>query len=359
MKAGIYLGKEKIEVRELPLPEIGDNDVLIENICSSICGTDVAVYKYGPETGHKITPGQEFGHETISRVVDIGANIADFNYGERVYPYPRNVKKDPGRAGTIGGFSEYIAVENAVRNSSLYPIPDDISDELACLIEPFTVGCRAARRGMRLRSAYEIANAIHEETTLVGDPRYASGENAVVFGCGTIGIAAAVALKWFGMDKVMICDLSDFRLGLANDLGFLTCNTAKEDFHRKAQSCFGTAPSLSGTTADIDCWIDAAGADSILEDFMQFGKIESRFVSVAVNKNLRNVDLLHMTYSQKSIIGSGGYMPEDVNDVIDIMQSHCFDLESIITHEFPIDQLEKAIQTAGDTEHAGNVIIRF
>lgn len=54
MKAGIYLGKESIEIRELPLPEVGDNDVLIQNIYSSICGTDVAVFMHGPNTGHKV-----------------------------------------------------------------------------------------------------------------------------------------------------------------------------------------------------------------------------------------------------------------------------------------------------------------
>lgn len=55
MKAAIYLGKENIAIRELPLPEVGDNDVLIQNLYSSICGTDMAVFAHGPNTGHKIT----------------------------------------------------------------------------------------------------------------------------------------------------------------------------------------------------------------------------------------------------------------------------------------------------------------
>lgn len=60
MKAAIYLGKENIEIREFPLPEVGDDDVLIQNIYSSICGTDMAVFTHGPDTGHKITMGGEF-----------------------------------------------------------------------------------------------------------------------------------------------------------------------------------------------------------------------------------------------------------------------------------------------------------
>lgn len=85
MKAGIYLGQENIEIRELAMPEVGDRDVLIQNIYSSICGTDVAVYKHGPNTGHKINIGGEFGHETVSRVVKIGRDVTDFTVGERVY----------------------------------------------------------------------------------------------------------------------------------------------------------------------------------------------------------------------------------------------------------------------------------
>lgn len=227
MKAGIYLEKEKIEIREFPLPEVGDNDVLIKNIYSSICGTDVAVFHHGPGTGHKINVGGEFGHETISRVVKVGKNIKDFKVGQRVYPYPRYAKNDTKRAGTIG-------------------------------------------------------------------------------------IAAAVAFKHFGMKKVMICDHSEFRLRLAENLGFATCNPTKEDFEKKAKDYFGSAYCLNGETADIDCWLDAAGAESILDDFLRLGKIESRFISVAVNNKARSTDLLHMTYAQQSIIGSGGYMPEDV-----------------------------------------------
>lgn len=336
MKAAIYKGKEDVEIQELPLPECGDDDVLIQNIYSSICGTDVAVYKYGPETGHRITVGSEFGHETISRVAAVGKNVKEFSVGERVYPYPRYAKNDTKRAGTIGGFSEYILVPQAKKNHSLYEVPEIIPDRLACLIEPFTVGCRAARRGQ---------------------PK--AGENAIVFGCGTIGLAAAIALKFFGADKVMICDLSDLRLNIAKEIGFAVCNTAKENLKEKAVSCFGEAPSLSGQTMDADIFLDAAGDESILETFMEHGKIGSRFVSVAVSKSKRSLDLLHLTYAQKSIIGSGGYFPEDVRDVMTIMQSGRWDLEKMITHEFSIDEIDRAIQTAADSDRALNVTIKF
>lgn len=336
MKYAIYMGQKNIELCEVHIPEIGDNDVLIQNIYSSICGTDVAVYVHGPNTGHRVTVGGEFGHETISRVAAVGKNITDFKVGDRVYPYPRYAKDDTSRAGTLGGFSEYIRIPNARLNHSLYFVPDRISDKTACLIEPFTVGCRAARRSQAT-----------------------NGENAVVFGCGTIGIAAAIALKFFGCSKVMICDISDFRLSIAEELGFSVCNTAKTDFKEVALSFFKEAYSPFGMAVNADIFIDAAGAESILELFMRCGKIESRFVSVAVNNAIRNVDLLHMTYSQQSIIGSGGYMPEDVHDVLAIMESGKWNIERIITHEFPLEKLSAAIETAADSSKAFNVIIDF
>lgn len=336
MKSAIYLGKESVEIREVPLPQLGSHDVLIKNIYSSICGTDVAVYQHGAGTGHRITVGEEFGHETVSRIVAVGDNVTEFSIGERVYPYPRFATGDTKRAGTIGGFSEYIKIPDAKRNYSLYGVDDSITDKTACLIEPFTVGCRAARRGQ---------------------PK--EHEKFVVFGCGTIGLASAIALKYFGVSEVMICDISDFRLKIAADLGFEVCNTAACDFVKQAAGYFGTAQSIKGTVPDIDGFLDASGAEGILDLFMEQGKIESRFVSVAVNKSIRKLDLLHLTYSQKSIIGSGGYMPEDVIDVMNIMKSGKWNIEKMITHEFSLSEIDKAIQTAGNTDIALNVTIKF
>lgn len=80
--------------RIMPNPVCGDNDVVIKNISSSIYGTDIAVYAHGPNTGHWITVGSEFGHETISRIVAVGKNITNSQVGECIYPYPRYTKND-------------------------------------------------------------------------------------------------------------------------------------------------------------------------------------------------------------------------------------------------------------------------
>lgn len=336
MKAAIYNGKRNILLKELPQPKAGINDIVVKNLYASICGTDVAVYQHGPGTGHKITVGEEFGHEVVSEVIEVGRNVKDIKVGDRVYPYPRLAKGDTKRAGTIGGFSEYILIPNAKLNEQVYKVDTKISDEEASLIEPFTVGCRAARRAF---------------------PK--DGEKAIVFGAGTIGIAAAIALKYFGCEKVMICDHSDFRLEKAKKLGFEICNNGKDNLAKKAIEYFGESLSIKGVTADVDIYIDAAGAECILEIYQEMGKIESRMVIVAVLAGMRPVNILDMTFSQHSIIGSGGYMPEDVKDVMNIMESGKWDIKTIITHKFPLEKISEAIEKAADVDNSLNVVIEY
>lgn len=336
MKAAIYNGQKDVQIISMEMPVAGDNDIVVRNLYASICGTDVAVYMHGPGTGHRVDVGGEFGHEMVSEVVEVGKNVKDIQIGDRVYPYPRLAKGDPRRAGTVGGFSEYVWIPNAELNQQVYHIPDQVSSRTACLIEPFTVGFRAARRSFPQK-----------------------GENAIVFGAGTIGIAAAIGLKYFGCGKVMICDHSDFRLEKAANLGFAVCNNSRDDLKAAAMEYFGTAPSRFGPTADAGIYIDAAGSESILELYQSIGKIESRMVVVAVLAGKRPVDVLEMTYSQHALIGSGGYFPQDVNDVITVMVSKRWDIESIITDEYPLEQLPKAIERASQVEEALNVVIRY
>lgn len=336
MRAAIYQGRKNISMTELATPVAGDRDIVVKNIYASICGTDVAVYEHGPNTGHRITPGSEFGHEMVSEVVQVGKYVKDIKVGDRVYPYPRLAKGDPKRAGTTGGFSEYVLIPDAELGKGVYAVPDSISSKTASLIEPFTVGCRAARRSFPQK-----------------------GETAIVFGAGTIGMAAAITLVYFGCRKVMICDHSDFRLQKAEALGFAVCNNGKEDLRERAVQEFGMAVSALGPTCDVDIYIDAAGADGLIETYQSMGKVDSRLVVVAVKAGLRPVDVLAMTYGQHAIIGSGGYNPEDVADVLAMMESGRWDIESIITDDYPWEQLPQAIERASKVDEALNVIIHY
>lgn len=336
MKAALYQGIQKIEITEKEDYVCGEDGIILKNIYSSICGTDVAVYYHGLGMGHRITVGGEFGHETICRVCAVGKNVKDVKVGDRVYPYPLLVTGDRRRAGTIGAFSEYIYCPNPKWEESIYHVDDRISDKVGALIEPFTVGCRAARRGMPQK-----------------------GEKAVVIGAGTIGIAAAIALKYFGCSQVVLCDRSDFRLNKGRELGFEIYNNRNDAGLLGLTEIFGKSVGVKGDAIDCDIWIDAAGADTVLTAYEQYGKYNSRMVMVAVGTNERNVDILGLTFGQKSLIGSGGYAPQDVIDVMEIMKSGKWEIEKLITHEFSLDDLALAIEQAADVDHAWNVLIKF
>ena len=75
---------------------------MLKTVYASVCGTDAAVWKHGPGTGHRITVGGEFGHEAVCRVAEVGTEVTDFQVGQRVYPYPLLVTGDTSRAGTMG-----------------------------------------------------------------------------------------------------------------------------------------------------------------------------------------------------------------------------------------------------------------
>ncbi len=336
MKAALYQGIKKIEITNLDDHICDDNGIILKNIYSSICGTDVAVYNHGLGLGHRITVGGEFGHETICRVYSVGKNVKNIKVGDRAYPYPLSVTGDSKRAGTIGAFSEYIYCPNPEWGKSIYRVDESISDRAAALIEPFTVGCRAARRSI---------------------PK--NGEKAVVFGAGTIGIAAAISLKYFGCAQVVICDYSDYRLNKCKQLGFDIHNNKFDDKLTELKNIMGKVRGINGEAIDCDIWIDAAGADSVFTAYEQYGKYNSRMVTVAVGTNKREVDFLGLTFGQKSITGSGGYTPQDVADVIEIMKSGRWNIEELITHEFKLDDLSEALEKASDVNNSLNVIIKF
>lgn len=335
MKIAIYQGIKDIEMKEVDIPVCGPNDIVIKNKYAAICGSDINAYYNGGDA-NRIFKGFEFGHEMVSEVVAVGENVEGIEVGNIVYPYPLLARGDSSRAATVGGFSEYILVPNCKLNQSVYLVNDQISLKAAALIEPFTVGTRAARRS-----------------------RPQAGETAIVFGAGAIGLSAAMALKFFGCSKVMIVDLSDFRLEKCAKLGFETCNSSKENLKEKAMEVFGKARGLMGETANVDIYIDAVGHESVLRTFEGMTKLFARCVIVGVHHKPVQINLIPLTYAQYEFIGSGGYMPEDVRDVMTIMASGEYDIESVITHEFKLDDLEEAIITASKTDESLKVVIKY
>jgi threonine dehydrogenase-like Zn-dependent dehydrogenase len=245
-------------------------------------------------------------------------------------------KDDTKRSASVGGFSEYVHIPNCKLNHSVYKIDDCISDKVAAMMEPFTVGARAA---------------------VLSRPQ--PGQNAIVFGAGMIGMAAAITLKHMGCDKVMLVNRSTYRLEIAKKLGFATCSPVNEDLKTVATEYFGTGYSIAGPTFNADIFIDATGSDDAYNTFEQCGKLNSIFTVVGLHHKPLSVNVLFLTFGSKTIQGSGGYTPNEVNLVLEIMRSNKFDLEALITQEYPLEQLEEGIHKAATSSESLKVMIKF
>ncbi|MFR4486152.1 MAG: L-threonine 3-dehydrogenase, partial [Escherichia coli] len=212
--------EEGIWMTDVPVPELGHNDLLIKIRKTAICGTDVHIYN-GDEWSQKSIPvPMVVGHEYVGEVVGIGQEVKGFKIGDRVSGeghitcgHCRNCRG--GRThlcrNTIGVgvnrpgcFAEYLVIPAF----NAFKIPDNISDDLASIFDPF-------------------GNAVH--TALSFD---LVGEDVLVSGAGPIGIMAAAVAKHVGARNVVITDVNEYRLELARKMGITRAvNVAKENLN--------------------------------------------------------------------------------------------------------------------------------
>ena len=152
MRAAVYTGNSKLDVRDVPVPEVGPNEVLVEVACCAICGTDVHAVMYDVAP-----PGTVLGHEYSGKVVKVGSDITGWQVGDRVVggggnPPPGKGKGwdlDPRYNYRLHGFdpdrmrayAEYVIMEEW----EPIPIPDGVSYESAALCEPAAVAVHAVR----------------------------------------------------------------------------------------------------------------------------------------------------------------------------------------------------------------------
>jgi len=335
MKGYIYNGPKSIELKEIPLPPCGDNDIIIKNLYAGICGSDITAY-HQDGSSMRIYPGMEFGHEMVGEVVEVGKNVEGIAVGERVYPYPLTCKDDRTRSATVGGFSEYVHIPNCKLNHSVYKVDDCISSPVAAMLEPFTVGGQSA---------------------ILSNPK--PGQNAIVFGAGVIGMAAAITLKHMGCDKVLVVNRSTYRLDIAKELGFATCSPVTQDLRETAIAELGTAYGIMGPTINADIYIDATGSDDAYNAFAKYGKLNAVFTIVGLHHQPLTINPLFLAYGSQRIQGSGGYTPDAVKLALDVMRSGKFDLEKLITHEYAHENLEEAIQKAAISKESLKVMIKY
>lgn len=225
MKALLYTQPCTFEYTDVPDPIVGDDDVLVRIKACGICGSDVAGHT--GKTGRRLPP-LIMGHEAAGVVEGVGRNVAGFAPGDRICfdstvycnqcpackqgLFNRCVKRQVLGVSVPefkrnGAFAEFLAVPHWI----CAKLPDHMSFVQAALLEPASIGVHAAGR-------IPIANR----------------DTVVVFGAGTIGLFILQAARLRGAKTVVACDLNDFRLGLAEQVGADLCiNSAKTDLKQE------------------------------------------------------------------------------------------------------------------------------
>ncbi len=209
MKAAVLTKPWEIEIRELPVPEVGENEVLVKVMAVGVCGSDVHYYEHGRIGRFVVEKPIILGHECSGVVVATGERVSRVKVGDRVAVEPGvpcgtcdyckqgryNLCPDVSFLATPpvdGAFVQYIKH----REDFLYPIPDHLSFEEAALIEPFSVGIHAARRA-----------------------GLTPGSTVAIMGMGPVGLMAVVAARAFGASTIIATDLVPKRLAAAEKLG--------------------------------------------------------------------------------------------------------------------------------------------
>ena len=209
MKSLVKLKREVgLWMEESPIPEIGSNDVLIKITKTAICGTDVHIYNWDEWAQQTIKVPMIIGHEFVGKIAAIGDNVSGFKIGDRVSgeghlacDFCRNCKagrrhlciRNVGIGVTRQGcFAEYLSLPSV----NAYHIPDEISDDLASIFDPF-------------------GNATHVALSfdLVG-------EDVLITGAGNIGIMSALIARHAGARHIVITDVNEYRINLAKKMGF-------------------------------------------------------------------------------------------------------------------------------------------
>ena len=334
-KGYVLDGLRKVRLEEFELPACGPDQVIIKNRCSAICGGDVSSYKFGG-ADNLMPDGVEFGHEMVADVVTVGEDVKGIHVGDRVYPYPYLAKADPMKSACLGGFSEYVVIEKAQLNHNLYLVDGAITDIEGSLIEPFTVGFRSA-------------NMI--------DPK--PGENALVYGAGCIGVSAAIRFKEAGCSKVAVVERSRKRCDIVEGLGIKAVCTLDDDWKEQVIAYFGETYSILGRAPQVSLILDAVGNVGLWQDIQELMPSFTRISVVAIYHEPNTVDMRAITFGQNTIQGSGGYTPLEVEQVMDVMKSKRWNIESVVTHRYPHGEFNEAMEMACDAERALKVVIEY
>lgn len=318
MKAVVVHTPGDVRIEDVPTPEVGRKDVLVQVGACGICGTDIHIIDGEfPPTTYPIIIGHEFG----GTIVDVGPDVVGFKVGDRVGVDPTlncgechycqrgqgNLCERFNAVGVghhPGGFAECVAVPER----SVYILPEGMDFKAAALIEP--VSC--------------VVHGFHLLKPQVG-------ESYLIYGAGPMGLQNAQLARFNGARVVGIIDINPSRLEIARSFGFDVVGTSLAEVGHVAPHGFDNVIEATGKTKVAEIAIDAVTRRGKL---LQFG--------VCPPGEKAAFDMFKIYNEEISIIGSmavlNSYAP-----AIEALQAGALDTEKMVTHTFPLDQFHEAV----------------
>jgi threonine dehydrogenase-like Zn-dependent dehydrogenase len=335
MKALRYLNPGILKTEEIDSPQCAAGEALVRVHAAGICGSDMAIFA-GKHPRAK--PPLVMGHEFAGEIVEMqpGGLESSLAVGDKVTAYPlltcgvcwacRNgvphVCRDLKLIGIDrdGAFAEYVNVPLEL----LVKFPDRLSFVQGALIEPLAVGVHAL--------------------DMAGTPDW---QNAVIVGCGPIGLLVALCLRQAGVPNLLIADIAPRRLERAAKMDFPVLDSSQEDLADRVVRMSG------GEGADIvfECAGSASAASQISDLVRPRGKI----IMVSVHKEPHPVDLRAITFKEISMIGTRVYTPADYDMALQMLPN--LPDQNIISHRVDLDHGADGFNIMGQAADACKVII--
>ena len=317
-----------VEVKDIPIPEVADDEALIRVKAAAICGSDLGIYNYTAAYSGMRLP-VVMGHEFAGEIVETGTLVEGYTAGDRVLSESVKACGECGfcRAGmsnlcdgstlfgihTDGGFAEYVAVPYKL----LHRMPPGMSYEEAALVEP-------------------LSNAVH----FVNDVTpFQPGDLVVVQGCGPIGLFSAQLLR-LGGAKVIVSGLGvdGVRLGITERLGFEAVNIDEMDLVERVMEL------TDGKGADVA--FVAVGASQAVKQALRLVRKRGTVTVVGIFGADVPVDLTRLVRRELTVVGAYDARPANFPTSISHISQGRVNVGDVLTHRFSLDDAEAAFTVA-------------
>ncbi len=338
MKAVIYHEPLKITTEDVPVPKIGDEDILVRVRACGVCGSDLHMYRLGvfSELLCRNSEGGPIpGHEFAGEVAEVGKDVEGIAVGDRV------------AAIAFGGMAEYVPITPALPGFNVYKVPEEVGWVEAATTEP-------------------LANSLH--ATQLGTP--ADGQNVMIFGAGIIGLGIVQSIKLLGLDlnKLIMVDVSENRLSMAKELGVdAVIHAGMEDVYGRAKEMTGEVPvvmlqgAISSPAVEVvyDCvgYIQERPEPPVIQQALMIAREYGKVVVHGVFEAPLTLELMPMVSKHIQVLGSFGFVPEDVSRALDLMRDRTVDRMKLVSHQVPIEEAKAAFDTQCDIEKSVKVVV--